>query len=58
MSQRTSFCVRVKELESECYNNYNYSYLHLTEISMKENPKHFWTFDKKRHNSNAIPSTP
>lgn len=44
---------RVKVLESQCYVNY----LNLTEKSIKDNPKYFWTFVKKRHNSNAIPST-
>lgn len=44
---------RAKTMESECYTNY----LSLTEQSIKNNPKHFWSFVKSRYNSNAIPSS-
>lgn len=44
---------RVRILESQCYVNY----LKLTEASIKNNPKEFWTFVKKRHNTNGVPST-
>ncbi|XP_026744752.1 uncharacterized protein LOC113506092 [Trichoplusia ni] len=44
---------RVKLLASECYA----SYLKITEDSIKVIPKHFWSFVKNRHNSNAVPST-
>lgn len=43
---------RVKKMEACCYTNY----LSSTEASIEKNPKHFWSFVKRRSKSNSMPS--
>lgn len=43
---------RAKEIETECYNYF----IKKTEESIKNNPKHFWSFMKSKSKSSSLPS--
>lgn len=45
--------IKVKQLESECYQNY----INSVENSIKINPKNFWRFIKTRSSNSNIPNT-